>query len=137
MGYWEHFEHGADIGICGYGRSMAEAFAECGLALTAIVTSPEEIEPRRRIQVSCIGNDADLLLYDWINLIIREMSIHRLVFGHYEVAFQSGHLKANLLGEPVDTARHAPCVEPKGATFTGLSVRKNNGLWIARCVIDV
>ncbi len=137
MGYWEHFDHGADIGICGYGRSMAEAFAECGLALTAIVTPPEQVELRRRISVSCVGNDPELLLYDWINLVIREMSTRHMVFGRYEVTFLSGHLKADLYGEPVDIARHTPCVEPKGATFTGLSVRKSNGLWTARSVIDV
>ena len=28
-------------------------------------------------------------------------------------------------------------VEPKGATFTGLSVRPQAGRWVAECVVDV
>jgi SHS2 domain-containing protein len=37
----------------------------------------------------------------------------------------------------VDPVRHQPAVEVKGATCTGLSVTCENGLWHARCVVDV
>ncbi|WP_159588852.1 archease [Chelativorans xinjiangense] len=29
---WEHFHHDADIGVCGYGGSVAEAFEQAALA---------------------------------------------------------------------------------------------------------
>jgi SHS2 domain-containing protein len=31
---WEHFKHVADIGVRGYGDSLAEAFRQAALALT-------------------------------------------------------------------------------------------------------
>ena len=34
---WEHYEHGADIGVRGFGGTKAEAFEQAGLALTAVV----------------------------------------------------------------------------------------------------
>jgi SHS2 domain-containing protein len=41
-------------------------------------------------------------------------------------------------GEPVDRARHQPAVEVKGATHTALGVeRRDDGAWIAQCVVDV
>jgi SHS2 domain-containing protein len=46
-------------------------------------------------------------------------------------------LKGTAWGEPVEVERHAPAVEPKGATFTELKVSKEGGGWIAQCVIDV
>lgn len=33
---WEHFEHGADIGIRGVGSTKAEAFAQAAMALTGL-----------------------------------------------------------------------------------------------------
>ncbi|MEW5891370.1 MAG: archease, partial [Pseudomonadota bacterium] len=38
--YWEHFRHGADIGVRGIGDTLGEAFAQGALALTAVVTEP-------------------------------------------------------------------------------------------------
>ena len=37
---WEHFPHGADIGVRGVGASRGEAFEEAALAVTAVVTDP-------------------------------------------------------------------------------------------------
>jgi SHS2 domain-containing protein len=37
---WRHFDHRADIGVEGIGRSPDEAFAQAALALTAIVCDP-------------------------------------------------------------------------------------------------
>ena len=50
---WEHLEHGADIGVRGYGRSLAEAFAQAALSLSAIVTDPDRIEPADSIEIEC------------------------------------------------------------------------------------
>ncbi len=37
---WEHFEHGADIGVRGIGPTPASAFEQAALALTAVITDP-------------------------------------------------------------------------------------------------
>ena len=38
MRQWEHFAHGADIGLRGFGANKAEAFERGALALTAAST---------------------------------------------------------------------------------------------------
>ena len=38
--HWEHFIHGADIGIRGIGRTKAEAFEQAALAMPAVMTGP-------------------------------------------------------------------------------------------------
>jgi len=39
---WEHFRHGADIGVRGIGVTQSEAFEQIALALTTvIVTRPD------------------------------------------------------------------------------------------------
>ena len=46
---WEHFAHGADIGVRGVGSTVAEAFEQTALALTAVVTEPSRIASLRSI----------------------------------------------------------------------------------------
>ena len=42
---WEHFPHQADMGIRGRGASREEAFEQAAVALTAVITDPEGVEP--------------------------------------------------------------------------------------------
>lgn len=35
---WEHFSHGSDIGVRGFGSSVEEAFEQAAEALTAVVS---------------------------------------------------------------------------------------------------
>lgn len=135
---WEHFSHDADIGIRGYGPTVATAFVQAALALTAVVTSPECVLPRECISVSCQAPDQEFLFVDWINRVIYEMSTRKMLFCRYEVSIENHtNLHATLWGEPIALDRHEPAVEPKGATYTALSVQLQGDLWVAQCVVDV
>jgi len=134
---WEHFSHEADVGIRGFGVTPAEAFEQAAVALTAVVTHAE-IKLLIPVEVSCEAPDLELLFVDWLNAVIYEMAIRKMLFGCFAVAIEGTRLNGILWGEPVDVARHAPACEPKGATYTALQVRKNDGgLWSAGCVVDV
>lgn len=135
---WEHFDHGADIGVSGYGADLAEAFAQAALAVTGIVTDPSGVDPRIAVNIICVEPDSELLLVDWLNAVIYEMAARGLVFGRFDVTIDGGgELHARAWGEPVDVQRHQPAVEPKGATYTALEVIERKGRCSARCVIDV
>jgi SHS2 domain-containing protein len=141
-GRWEHFPHGADIGVRGIGASMSEAFTQTALALTAAVTDPASVRDEDRTNIGCEAPDAALLLVDWLNAIVYEMATARRLFGRFDVAIAEGPdglvLTGAAYGEPVDRARHQPAVEVKGATHTALGVeRRDDGAWIAQCVVDV
>lgn len=137
MKRWEHFAHEADIGVRGIGASCAEAFEQAALALTAIVTDPAAVRPAHEVRLVCAAPDVELLLVDWLNAVIYEMATRHMLFSRYEVRFADGRLDGAAWGEPVQVLRHQPAVEPKGATYTGLSVRSENGVWVAQCVVDV
>ncbi len=134
---WEHFAHEADVGVRGWGATVAEAFEQAACALTAVVTD-SEIEPRNVIRVRCEAPDAELLFTEWLNSVIYEMAVHNMVFGRFEVRIAGKHLDGTLYGEPVDRPRHRPACEPKGATYTALKVAQDHdGMWSAACIIDV
>jgi len=137
-GHWEHFSHAADIGVRGYGPTLEEAFAQAGVALTAIVCNPDSVRAAQEVRVQCQAPDRELLLVDWLNAIIYEMATRKMLFARYRVRMSGDGLIGFAAGEPVDRRRHRPAVEPKGATLTELRVaRTADGGWLAQCVIDV
>jgi SHS2 domain-containing protein len=136
-GHWEHFPHGADIGIRGIGSTPAEAFAQAAMAITAAATDLLTIAPEKTVDIHCTGVDLEDLFYGWLNALIWEMSVQRMLFGKFDVTIDGDSLHATAYGEAVSPGRHEPAVEVKGATYTALSVRREGDDWIAECVIDV
>ena len=134
---WEHFEHGADIGVRGVGPSLATAFEQAALALTGVLTEPAAVEPREAVAIACDNPDRELLLFDWLDALVYEMATRHCLFARFQVAIDDGRLSATAWGEPVEPARHQPAVEVKGPTLTRLSVRREDGDWVAECVVDV
>ena len=120
----------------GFGTTPAQAFAQAALALTAIVTNAE-VKPLTAVEVTCEAPDLELLFVDWLNTIVYEMSVRKMLFGRFVVTIEGVRLKGTLWGEPVDVARHAPACEPKGATYTALRVTQAGDVWSAGCVVDV
>jgi tRNA nucleotidyltransferase (CCA-adding enzyme) len=134
---WEHFPHDADVGVRGFGRTPAAAFEQAARALTAVVTH-SEVKPSTSVEVRCEAPDLDLLFVEWLNAVIYEMAVRRMLFSRFAVRITGTRLDGTLWGEPVDVARHAPACEPKGATYTALRVAEQpDGSWSAACIVDV
>jgi len=135
---WEHFEHAADVGVRGRGRTPAEAFEQAALALTAVVADPDTVRGSETVEVDCSAPDLELLLADWLNRVIFEVSTRGMLFSRFAVHIDGVALRGSMSGEKIDPARHHPAVEPKGATFTALRVMEEaDGSWLAQCVVDV
>jgi len=134
---WEHFPHGADIGVRGLGPTKGEAFEQAALALTAVVTDPARVALRERIEVRCEAPDDELLLAEWLNALIYEMATRKILLGRFSVRFDGRLLTGEAWGERVDVGRHDPAVEIKGATYTALRVAREGGVWVAQTVVDV
>lgn len=137
-GRWEHFPHEADVGVRGVASTMAEAFEQAALALTAVITEVSTVMPREMIRLYCEAPDAELLLVDWLNRLIYEMATRNMLFSRFEVRLDGGRLAAQAWGETLERERHRPAVEVKGATYTALKVATQaDGSWVAQCVVDV
>ncbi len=135
---WELFSHDADIGVRGFGANMAQAFEQAALAMTAAVTDLSRVVPQQEIVVECAAPDQELLLAEFLNRLVYEMDVRRMVFRRFEVCVDGLRLQARVWGEPLEPARHRPAVEIKGATFTDLRVDcDEHGEWRAQTVVDV
>ncbi len=136
--HWEHIPHQADIGVRGIGASKEEAFEQAAVALTAVITDPQNVAPEKMVELTCEAPDDELLLVDWLNALIYEIATRKMLFGRFEVHITGDQLRAKAWGEKIDVERHRPAVEVKGATCTDLLVQQSqSGAWLAQCVVDV
>lgn len=134
---WEHFEHGADVGVRGWASTKAGAFEQAALALTAVVADPASVAAKRPVEINCRAPDDELLLAHWLNAVASEMASRRMLFGHFDVRLDGHRLHGRAFGESVSAARHHPAVEVKGATCTALRVAREDDGWLAQTVVDV
>jgi tRNA nucleotidyltransferase (CCA-adding enzyme) len=101
------------------------------------VTDPATVKAVSPVSIVCRAPDDDLLLVEWLNALIYEMSVRSMLFSDFTVDISNGELHATATGEPVDRERHEPAVEVKGATLTALRVAAVPGGWRVQCVVDV
>lgn len=139
---FEHFDHGADIGVRGFGATPSEAFEGAAMALFRLFAEDlATVRPlvEERIDVEALALPE--LLVAFLNELISVADTRRLVFSSFSVAIRgegpSFTLSAQARGEPFDPERHTFTVLPKGATYTALRVEREDDRWIAQCVIDV
>ena len=136
--HWEHFPHDADMGVRGVGATKEEAFEQAAVALTAIIADPQSVRAEESVEIDCEAPDDELRLVDWLNALVYQMAIRKMLFGRFRVRLDGVRLHGTGWGEKIDVARHQPAVEVKGATYTALRVQQDqSGAWLAECVVDV
>jgi SHS2 domain-containing protein len=100
----ELFPHGADVGGRGTGPTCACAFERAAHALSSAVTDPAGIAAR---EVTCEAPALAYLLLDWLNALIYEMAVRRLVFGRFAVSIEGNRLHGRPGGSRLTA--HAIC----------------------------
>ena len=105
--------------------------------MTAVVTDPSDVAPREAVAIRCEAPDDELLLAEFLNTLVYEMSTRKMLFSRFSIRIDGALLTGQAWGEHVDIARHDPAVEIKGATYTALRVAEENGRWVAQTVVDV
>ena len=135
---WEHYPHQADVGLRGIGATKAEAFEQASIALTAVITDPDTVDPAEPLELTCTADDDAMLLVEWLSRLVYEMSVRRMLFSRFDIFIGEKQLKARVWGEAIEVAKHRPAVEVKAVTYHDLAVRQSaNGEWLAQCVVDV
>ncbi len=136
MAAFAYFDHDADIGIIGQGKTLEEAFEGAAAATFAIMADPAQVRGEGSIQFDFDEEDPELALVTWLNTLLAEARTHALVFGQFRLRRENSHWHGEARGEPWrdDLDRG---VEVKGATLTMLRVSRGPDGFEARCVVDV
>ncbi len=131
-----YFEHDADMGIIGRGVRIEEAFERAASAVFAVMTELGKVKPDTRVAIEFEEADPEIALVTWLNRLLGQARSHALIFGRFHLRRNGARWSGIAEGEPwrADMERG---IEVKGATLTGLAVTQQDGIWEARCVVDV
>lgn len=135
---FEVIDHTADVGIIAYGADVEELFSNAALGLVNLITDPESIAQRLRIDLEVSSDDTDSLLVEWLNELIYFFDAEHILFNRFDIGnLTHNQLKATCHGESFDPTKHKIKIGVKAATYHMLSVDKNDAGYKARIIFDI
>ena len=111
------------MGLVAYGKSLAEAFANAAYGLFSLIVEPNKVKKKESRKVTVQAQDAESLLFNWINELIYIFEVERLLFKSFDITeFTGQSLEATCWGEKYDPSRHQLRTGVKSATYHMLKV---------------
>jgi SHS2 domain-containing protein len=120
-------------GEAAIGRRLAGASADGTSANREDVAG---VGRETEVQIAFAESDPELALVTWLNLIVAEAAARRLRFSRFHLERTGDAWRGVACGRPWRAGEERG-TEVKGATLTMLAVARRDGVWEARCVIDV
>jgi SHS2 domain-containing protein len=135
---YETFEHIADIGVRGYGKTMEESFCNCAKAFFSIMFENfDEFEPENTIELEVESVSYEGLLVKWLNKLLAVSEIEGMVFSEFEITIHGFGIKSRAKGVFSNKHSFISGTGIKGATFCEAKVIKTDDKFISQCVVDV
>jgi len=132
----------ADIAFVATGRDLSELFtAAADATMNVMIENLSAIEPRETRQIELSNDSIEMLLFDFLQELIYFKDANRLLLRACETQIeQKGEayvLKAKVAGERLDDTRHQQRADVKAVTLHGFSVKKRDGGWKAKVLLDI
>jgi protein archease len=137
---YEYFDHTADVGIRLKAVDLETLLNDAGIALfSLIVDNLAQVQPREEVEIDVAGSvsEADYLLFDWLNELLRQFEETTLVFCRFEVMLSADGIAATGFGEPLDPDRHGLGNEVKAVTYHRLRVEQTPEGWEGEVILDI
>ena len=135
----ETFEHTADIGLTARADSLGELLEALAETLAAIICPPDPASPATDSRgVSAEAEDVEALTVDFLTEVLTAVQSEPFVVSSVKVSSADEHfVRAELLGQPYDPARHQIHTEVKAVTYHQLAIRRQDGQWTGRVILDL
>ena len=131
-----YFDHDTNIGIIGRGETVEICFCDMAKTLFSLRMTISNVHLIQIITFEFEEENVELALVRWLNLLIEKASEHHLIFGDFRLKHEGTNWKATASGEPWRENLESG-IKVQGVLPTGVSVKKIDHLWEARCVVDV
>ena len=135
---YRQLRHTADLAWRLWGKDLPELFENAGRALSATLTDRRYLRRRATREVRLTADDREALLVDWLNHLLYLFDIDGFLGRDFQVeSLTPEHLKARVIGESFDPARHPERTGVKAATYHQLSIVPAGDGWQATVVLDL
>lgn len=138
---FNYFETTADLGVEAMGKSLEEVFKEGAKGLYNIMVDIDKVDKKEKIEFEVTGEDLEELLYNFLNELLFYTDVEGIVFNDFDIKIErddSGYrLKCTAYGEKIDKEKHNIKEEVKAVTYHKMEVKKENGKWKVRYIVDL
>lgn len=138
MKRFEIFDHTADIGLRGWGRTLEELFLNIALGMFGLRADVTTIQPMASVPVLAQADDLDGLLVAWLRELLYAGERDRMVFMNAKIhQVTPTAISGEATGEALDLDRHTLLRELKAVTYHEAAVRRDGDLWTAQVIFDI
>jgi SHS2 domain-containing protein len=143
---WKFLDDGvtSDLTIVATGRDLDELFAAAAAAVTTAMVDDAATTVAARLTLPAVVNAPalDLLLLRFLDELIFHKDARGLILRAERVHVEDDEthgftVRAELVGEQIDPAKHALGADVKAVTLYGLRVERRPGGWEAEVTLDV
>ena len=134
----ETFEHTADLGLEARADTLGELFEALAEALAGVICPAGKTATPLRREIAVQAEDIEALAVDFLAEVLNAVQTERFVVQAVCVRDIDGKsVRAELVGEAYDPARHRFETEVKAVTYHQLKVAREGEKWIGRVILDV
>lgn len=133
---YSYFDHDADIGVIGRGKTLEQAFEAAAHAMFAIMIDIAGLRSDITVRFDFEEADVELALVSWLNLLLAHAREQHVVFSRFHLQRKDDRWQGEASGQRWQRDMERG-VEVKGATLTMLAVKQTPDGWEAGCVVDV
>ena len=142
MGDIKYIDHTADIIVECSGYDLKDAFITAIKALYGIMLNIEKVKPVSSIEIKINAIDLEELLLKWLEEFLILFDSESLVFSKFEILKLENnsnvwYLHAKCWGEQFDPQKHEFKTGVKAATYSEMSIKKQDGQWKFHFVLDL
>jgi len=129
----------ADTAFAAYGKDLNDLFENAALAMFEVMVNTKQIESKVKKTVKVESGDLKGLLFAWLNELLIFYGSDNLAFSKFEVKIdeEKMELRAVCYGEEIDPKRHEVRTEVKATTYHKMEIKKLNGEWKAKVIVDI
>ena len=135
---FEIFEHTADQGIRATGMTLSELFLNASEAFSCLSTDPQSVNTEEEFNIEISRDEIEELLVAWLNELIFIQDTEHVFLVKFEInTLEPPVLKGRVMGEKMNREKHTFKSCLKAATYHGLKVEQNDGVWTCQVIFDV
>ncbi len=132
-------DHTSEEQFKAYGKSLEEAFANAGLAMTNIMVDVDEVKKVKSIEIKVESDKLESLLYDFLDEILFIRDVDNIFISEFKDLKISENkdsyvLTATCMGD--DILNYETAGDVKAPTYDEMKIVENDE-WVVEAVVDV
>jgi len=136
---FKYFDHTADVLFESYGKTLAEAFENAGLAMFNILTDIDKVKPEKEFSIEVISDSDEKLLYDFLEELIFLMDTEGILiskFSNLKIKKENNFiLTCKAKGDlALNYETHGDIKSP---TYNQMEIKKKDKNYVIKAVVDI